>query len=56
MLSNCYATGVLFLQIFIVVSLTSKDFSATVFTVGEKAKFYQTNNQTTEIKEAIDIF
>ena len=48
-------TGFLFWQIFIVVLFTSKDFSATVFTAGEKAMSYQTNNQTTEIKEAIRI-
>ena len=35
--------------------VASKDFSANVFTVGEKAKSYQTNNQTTEIKKVIHI-
>ena len=40
---------------FIVVLFTWKDFSTTVFIVGEKAMSYQTNNQTTEIKEAIHI-
>ena len=42
-------------QIFIAVLFTSKDFTATVFMVGEKAMSYQTQNQTTEIKEAIHI-
>ena len=45
----------LFLEIFIVVLFTSKDFSATVFTVGEKAMSHQTHNQNTKIKGAIHI-
>ena len=32
---------------------TSKDFAATVFTVGEEAMSYQTHNKTTKIKLAI---
>ena len=48
-------TGLLFQQIIIVTLFVSKDFSATVFTAGEKAVSYQTDNQTTEIKEAIQI-
>ena len=46
-------TGFLFRQICIVVLFTSKDFSATVFMVGEEAMSYQTHSQSTEIKEAI---
>ena len=45
--------GFLFRQIFIVVLFKSKDLSATVFTVGEKAITYQTYNKTTESKEVI---
>ena len=48
-------TDLLFQQIIIVTLLVSKDFSATVFTVGEKAMSYQTHSQTKEIKEAIQI-
>ena len=53
MTNNTLLTGFLFWQIFIVVLFTSKDFAATVFTMGEKAMSYQTHSQTTEIKEAI---
>ena len=53
MTNNTLLTGFLLEQIFIIVLFTSKDFSATVLMVGEKAMSYQTHNQTTEIKEAI---
>ena len=45
--------GFLFRHIFIVVLFISKDFTALVFTVAEKAKSCQTYKKTTEIKEAI---
>ena len=47
--------GFLFRQIFTVVLFTSKDFSTTVFKVGEKANSYQTSNKTTESKGAIHV-
>ena len=55
MTNNKLLTGFLFRQIFIVALLTSDDFSATVFKVGEKAMSYQAHNQTIENKEAIHI-
>ena len=55
MTNNVLLTGFLFRQIFIVVLFISKYFTATVFTVGEKAMFSQTHNQTAEIKEPIHI-
>ena len=55
MTNNMLLTGFLFRQIFIVVLFTSKHFSATVFIVGEKAMSYQSNNQTIEIKETMNI-
>ena len=47
-------TGFLFWQVFIVVLFTSKVLSAIIFTVGEKARFYQTY-KIPEINEAIHI-
>ena len=56
MTNNKLQTGFLFRQIFTVDLFTSKDFSANVFTVGEKAKSYQINNKTQKlIKEEIHI-
>ena len=51
-----YITAWLFIrQVFIAVSFISQDSAATVLTVGKKALSYQTNNKTTEIKEAIHV-
>ena len=54
MTNNILLNGFLFRQMFIVVLLHQRIFRHRFY--GEwKAKWYQTNNQTTEIKETIHI-
>ena len=53
--NNTLLAGLIFQQIFIVVSFTSKDFYATVFMVVNKSHVLPDQNQTTEVKDSAHI-